>query len=307
MRVLSTFTALTAALIIAGEVSALQAQTSAKQKPAATSGKSAAAPAKPAASKPSAKGATGAIGPVAPLPRVYAPVRPRDAAPKYPWRKNITTTIFWIGETPTENNPTPNHASSWDTQWQLRYGGFDDPNRDNRTWDFRPKAFTPGLNPFYIALPFNDLTNPEIAKLIPWYKARKAVGAKSVCQSMWVAIKAGNKTCFAQWEDCGPFTTDDHKYVFEGKPPSTKGNGGAGLDVSPAVRDFLGISSGVKCDWRFCTEAEVPDGPWKRYGSNNTFLTREQRDNEELRKQYQELVRRREEWLSKQHAARIIQ
>ncbi len=306
MRVLSTFTALTAAFFVAGEMTALQAQTPAKPKSASTP---AAPAAKPAASpaRPTPKGATGAIGPVAPLPRVYAPVRPRDAAPKYPWRKNITTTIFWIGETPTENNPTPNHASSWDTRWQLRYGGFDDPNRENRTWDFRPKAFTPGLNPFYIALPFNDLTNPEIAKLIPWYKARKADGAKSVCQSMWVAIKAGNKTCFAQWEDCGPFTTDDHKYVFEGKPPSTKGNGGAGLDVSPAVRDFLGISSGVRCDWRFCTEAEVPDGPWKRYGSNNTFLTKEQRDNEALRKQYQELVRRREEWLAKQNAARIIQ
>ena len=173
------------------------AQSSGKTKPASSSKPAAS---KPAAAKPAAKpagstdtgaaskGAAGAIGPVAPLPRVYAPVRPRDVAPKYPWRKNITTTIFWIGETPTENNPTPNHASSWDTQWQLRYGGFDDPNRENRTWDFRPKAFVPGLNPFYVALPFNDMTNPEVAKRIPWYKERKAAGAKSVCQSVWIAI-----------------------------------------------------------------------------------------------------------------------
>ena len=245
------------------------------------------------------------MGPTAPLPRVYAPTRPREVAPKYPWRKSIPTTIFWIGEAPAQNNPTPNHASSWDTNWQFNYGGYDDPNKDNRTWDFRPKAFTPGLNPFYIALPFNDLTNPDIAKLIPWYKEKKAAGAKSVCQSMWIAIRSGNKTCFAQWEDCGPFTTDDHNYVFGGKPPVTKGNGGAGLDISPAVRDFLGISSGALCDWRFCSEEEVTDGPWKRYGKNNTFLTKDQRDNEVLRKQYAELVRKREEWLKTQTSVSV--
>jgi len=295
MRVIPKAFALMAALTMSGGASISQAQTAAKGKPAAS-----AATAKSPAT--STKGASGAVGAVAPLPRVYAPTRPREVAPKYPWRKSIPTTIFWIGEAPAENNPTPNHASSWDVHWQLHYGGYDDPNRDNRTWDFRPKAFTPGLNPFYIALPFNDVTNPEIAKLIPWYKTKKAEGARSVCQSMWVAVRHGNKTCFAQWEDCGPFTTDDHKYVFGGKPPMTKGNNGAGLDVSPAVRDFLGISSGAQCDWRFCTEAEVIDGPWKRYGSNNTFLTKEQRDNEALRKQYQELVRRREEWLKKQAA-----
>ena len=259
-----------------------------------------------AGTAPVAKGAAGAVGPVAPLPRVYAPVRPRDVAPKYPWRKSIPTTIFWIGESPSENNPTPNHASSWDTQWQLRYGGFDDPGRENRTWDFRPKAFTPGLNPFYVALPFNDMTNPELAKKIPWYKERKAQGAKSVCQSVWIAIKSGNKTCFAQWEDCGPFTTSDHSYVFEGKPPVNRENGGAGLDVSPAVRDFLGISSGAICDWRFCSYTEVTDGPWKRYGLNNTFVKNEEKDVEALRKQYAELVRRREEWLQKQASARVV-
>lgn len=299
MRVLPPVIVLTA--LLACNVAFAPAQSTAK-KPAdskTTAPKSTAAPAAPA------KGATGAVGPIAPLPRVYAPVQPRDVAPKYPWRKNIGTTIFWIGETPTENNPTPNHASSWDTQWQLRYGGFDDPNRENRTWDFRPKAFTPGLNPFYVALPFNDVTNPEAAKKIPWYNERKAAGAKSVCQSVWIAIRHGNKTCFAQWEDCGPFNTTDHDYVFGGKPPKNRENSAAGLDVSPAVRDFLGISSGALCDWRFCSYTEVTDGPWKRFGLNNTFVKKEHQDVEALRKQYAELVRRREEWLKTRGTSRI--
>ena len=282
-----------AAMILAVPAT-IQAQSpSAKKTPASPATTKPATPPKPA-------GLQGAVGAAAPLPRVYAPTRPREVAPKYPWRKNIPTTIFWIGEVPTENNPTPNHASSWDTKWQLNYGGFDNPARESRTWDFRPKAFTPGLNPFYVALPFNDLIHPNIARQIPWYKKKKEAGAKSVCQSVWVAIRLGNKTCFAQWEDCGPFNTDDVEYVFGGKPPKTTGNGGAGLDVSPAVRDFLGITSGALCDWRFCEDHEVPDGPWSRYGKNNTFLRQEQRESEAMKRQYADLVRRREEWLSQQ-------
>jgi hypothetical protein len=293
MRVNSKATALLTAITLAcGSVAQAQTKEKEKSTPAKT----------PATKSTSSAGASGAMGPLAPLPRVYAPTRPREVAPKYPWRKNIPTTIFWIGEPPGENNPTPNHSSSWDTNWQLNYGGFDDPNKDNRTWDFRPKGFTPGLNPFYIALPFNDVVCPDVAKLIPWYKQRKADGCKSVCQSMWIAVRFGNKTCFAQWEDCGPFNVSDSNYVFGGKPPAAKGNGGAGLDISPAVRDFLGASSGALCDWRFCTEEEVTDGPWKRYGKNNTFLTKEQRNNEALRKRYEELVKAREEWLQKQAA-----
>jgi hypothetical protein len=31
-----------------------------------------------------------------------------------PWKIGIVTTIFWIGERPTTNNPVPNDRSSWD-------------------------------------------------------------------------------------------------------------------------------------------------------------------------------------------------
>jgi hypothetical protein len=66
---------------------------------------------------------------------------------------------FWVGEQPTENNPTPNHMSSWDTEWMKNFGGYDDPDRANRTDNFTPIGFTPKQNPFYIALPYNDVVD----------------------------------------------------------------------------------------------------------------------------------------------------
>ena len=33
---------------------------------------------------------------------------------RYPWKKNIVTTVFWVGEQPSGNNPVPNRRSSWD-------------------------------------------------------------------------------------------------------------------------------------------------------------------------------------------------
>ena len=75
----------------------------------------------------------------------------------YPWHFDITATYFYIGELPTKNNPTPNTASSWDSAWDDNYGGFDDPNPAHRCpRTYAPLAFTPQLNPFYVALPYND-------------------------------------------------------------------------------------------------------------------------------------------------------
>ena len=30
------------------------------------------------------------------------------------WRRNITATVFWVGEDASQNNPVHNHASAWD-------------------------------------------------------------------------------------------------------------------------------------------------------------------------------------------------
>ena len=75
----------------------------------------------------------------------------------YQWKTGIVTTTFWVGEKACKNNPVPNHASSWDPKWAQNYGGFDDPDRANRA-EFIPANFVPQQNPFYVALPYNDVT-----------------------------------------------------------------------------------------------------------------------------------------------------
>lgn len=199
---------------------------------------------------------------------------------QYPWKKGIKATVFWIGERPTENNPVPNCKSSWDISWKWNFGGFDDPSGKNRT-GFRPADFVPRLNPFYVALPYNDVAGhgshkPEAAEVIPWYDSAYTGPGKSVCKGRWVAIQLHDRVCYAQWEDCGPFVTDDWRYVFGDARPKTKGNGGAGIDLSPAVRDYLAMGSSGIVSWRFVEVNEVAAGPWRRWGENNHFVhTRE--------------------------------
>ena len=235
------------------------------------------------------------------LPRVYTPTRTRSLRIKFPWRPRVTTTVFWIGEKPSPNNPTPNSASSWDPNWQQNYGGYDDPNKDQRAWDFRPKNFVPKLNPFYVALPFNDVVHePTARRVIPWYRnVRKAKGTRSVCKGRWIAIRYGRKICYAQWEDCGPFVTDDWAYVFGFTPPKNRHNSGAGLDVSPSVRDYLSLKSGAKCDWRFVDISEVPPGPWRKYGDNNPFARAAAVAGKKGQKSAAELQKARAEYLLK--------
>jgi hypothetical protein len=196
----------------------------------------------------------------------------------YPWHFDITATYFYIGELPTKNNPTPNTASSWDSAWDDNYGGFDDPNPANRCpRTYCPKGFTPRLNPFYVALPYNDIQKggpkPEASRVIPWYRRDKEGKYESVCRGMWVQIYYNGKYCFAQWEDCGPFVTDDWRYVFGGARPKNEKNKAAGIDISPAVRDYLGIPGGMaKVHWRFVDFHLVPGGPWAKIGKDNPFV-----------------------------------
>lgn len=196
----------------------------------------------------------------------------------YPWHFDITATYFYIGELATKSNPTPNTASSWDSLWDDNYGGFDDPNPAHRDpLTYAPKGFTPKLNPFYVALPYNDIQHggpkPEAEKVIPWYRRDKEGKYESVCRGMWVQIYYKGKYCFAQWEDCGPFNTDDWAYVFKGARPRNVSNQGAGIDISPAVRDYLGIPGGIaKVHWRFVEFNRVPGGPWARFGKDNPFV-----------------------------------
>lgn len=229
------------------------------------------------------------------------PLRPVAQAERviYPWKTHVTCTIFWIGEQPTARNPTPNCKSSWDQNWARNFGGYDDPNPVNRianhnTGEFRPRAFVPKLNPFYLALPYNDVLGwnrhkPEASRVIPWFGRMRPAPGKTVCKGRWVQIYNGSRSCYGQWEDCGPWETTDWEFVFGNKPPKTKQNGAAGIDLSPAIRDYLGLKSGQKVHWRFVEAAQVPYGPWKKYGgempaSDDPTLLAQQKYLEYLRK-----------------------
>jgi hypothetical protein len=200
---------------------------------------------------------------------------PPEPGQRYPWKKSIVTTVFWIGEQPSGNNPVPNRASSWDKNWTKNYGGFDDPNPAHRS-NYVPVKFTPRQNPFYCALPYSDKATtghrPEAPRVVPWFKEAYQGPAVSTCKGRWVAIRKGNRTVYAQWEDAGPFRTDHWQYVFGNERPKPNLNKGAGLDVSPAVRDYLGMNPTDVTDWRFVEFSEVPRGPWSTLGENNTFV-----------------------------------
>lgn len=184
------------------------------------------------------------------------------------WKYGIVATVFWVGEQPTANNPTPNDKSAWDVNWMANFGGYDDPVRRN---GYHPADFVPRLNPFYVALPYNDLAvggghRAEAPDVIPWFWMDFRGSGISLCKGRWVEIHYNGKVCYAQWEDVGPFATDHWQYVFGDERPRPNLNRGAGIDVSPAVRDFLGMPSGARVDWRFAAAHAVPDGPWKSLG-----------------------------------------
>lgn len=185
--------------------------------------------------------------------------------------------MFWVGEDATERNPVANHKSSWDSAWKESFGGFDNPDPLHRTMDFRPKTFIPRQNPFYVALPYNDVCKgehkPEASRVIPWFHREFSGKGQSVCKGRWVQIIYNKRSCFAQWEDCGPFTTEDWPYVFGDKPPVNTHNKGAGIDISPpfAIIWAFPVERPI-VHWRFVEFYRIPRGPCSSWGDNNPFV-----------------------------------
>ncbi|MES2996135.1 MAG: hypothetical protein V4733_04920 [Verrucomicrobiota bacterium] len=186
---------------------------------------------------------------------------------RLPWKRNVIATIFWIGEQPSLNNPVPNTMSAWDANWQANFGGLDDP-RHRQGWN--PAGFTPFLNPFYLALPYNDVApggvhRAEAPEVIPWFWESYRGDGISVCKGRWLAVHHKGRVCYGQWEDVGPFETTHWQYVFGKEDPRSNRNQNAGIDLSPAIRDYLGLRSGGMVEWRFVREQDVPRGPWLQF------------------------------------------
>ena len=126
-------------------------------------------------------------------------------------------------------------------------------------------------NPFYFALPYNDLTKfgykENVEVIIPWAKEAKEYGWEwpySYCKNRWIRIIYKGRFCYAQWEDVGPFETDDRHYVFGSMRPKNMVNSSVGLDISPACYNYLGIIDNDYTNWQFLEFEDVPDGPWKK-------------------------------------------
>jgi len=186
-------------------------------------------------------------------------------------------TCFYIGE--YRIGPVfvlDNRASAWTGRWVDAFGDIDHPDKRE---GFFPDGFIPGENPFYCALPYNDLTangyKENFHTRIPWAvdKTIDPAGVPpaveerewpySYCKNRWILIQHGDVACYAQWEDVGPFETDDWRYVFGKAPPENPLNGGAGIDLSPACFTYLEMSGSGLVSWRFVAFEEVPAGPWK--------------------------------------------
>lgn len=196
------------------------------------------------------------------LPAGPAPADAAGAAE--PRWKSARATVFWVGEAETEDNDhIANHKSAWDAKWAEHFGGIDD--AEDRC-GFAPCGFKPKENPFYVALPYDDMEEDGSRKarngFIPWNNPE---AKQSLLKNRWIAVRANGITCYAQWQDVGPFENDDRDYVFgaAAQPKNTKGVR-AGIDLSPAVRDCLKVGGIADVKWRHVERHEVPDGPWKK-------------------------------------------
>jgi hypothetical protein len=177
--------------------------------------------------------------------------------------RDIMATVFWVGEDADgDNDFIHNRSSAWMEDWVSAFGGVD--SNDQRC-GFNPCGFTPKENSFYFALPFNDYQENGEAKpaavlsRIPWYTGQPKEGM-SLLKNRWVKITQDNRTAYAQWEDVGPFNEDDVDYVFGNSQPKEKR---AGIDLSPATAQYLGVDGKAIVTWEFVDSAQVPDGPWK--------------------------------------------
>jgi hypothetical protein len=176
--------------------------------------------------------------------------------------KKTMTTVFWVGEEANaDNGYIHNYGSYWDPHWMKHFGGVDGPGRRS---GYHPAGFKPKQNPFYVALPFAEVDEDgklkAIAKKIPGFGESK----EPITRNRWVEIRYKGKSCFAQWQDVGPSGEDDFDWVFgTASKPKNKFGLKAGLDISPASAQYLGIEDSAHTEWRFVAANEVPDGPWK--------------------------------------------
>src|SRR2546430_10135504 len=94
-------------------------------------------------------------------PQVFVPTTSRASLTRFPWKTNIVTTVFWIGEAAGGNNPVPNFKSSWDLNWQANYGGGEK-TPSSLSPNQKPARFAPPPKPSLLFLTAKTATHPPI-------------------------------------------------------------------------------------------------------------------------------------------------
>lgn len=189
-------------------------------------------------------------------PATPAPTTTPAVRSAYPLHTQVTATMFWVGEGATpDSGYISNAQSAWDDAWADHFGGIDDPNH-RQGW--RPAGFVPKQNPFYFALPYSDNIASNRPR-IPWFKPAPA--EQSLLKNRWIRVDLGGRSVYGQWEDVGPELDSDGDYVFGTAPAQ---NRVSGLDLSPAMNDYLGLGGLGTVSWQFVDQAQVPAGPWSQ-------------------------------------------
>ena len=189
--------------------------------------------------------------------------------------KSTMTTLFWVGEPSDADNAfIANDVSYWDKEWQLSYGGVDDPLHRN---GYCLLISGPRRIPFMWRCRSASLNQLEAIILSPTLKMSPGTSRYfPPPEKSRVEIKLGDRTCYAQWQDVGPGEVDDFAFVFgDAKNPRNSFDAKAGLDVSPAEWHHLGMNNNEFTAWRFSNAADVPPGPWTEIvttSGNNYFI-----------------------------------
>lgn len=177
--------------------------------------------------------------------------------------KKTKGTVFFVGEAASEDNGYIQNTDSvyqWGSNHWLKHHGCADTEK---------KPCDGKENSFYVAVPATDMkdeeANPKVRKAMPAAWLVGATNAESSMKNRWVVVRANGKVGYGQIQDAGPFGEEDVEWVFgSATKPKSKANSYAGIDLSPALANHLGVSGVYDVEFALVIDAnDVPPGPWR--------------------------------------------
>jgi hypothetical protein len=182
----------------------------------------------------------------------------RKPSTHYPWKTNINPIVFSADKSSKVTDPS----------------GTSESIRSASETGFARDSEKHLYNSFRVALPFNDLQFPDLARHwlpIKWLRSKHRAKSGSACEDRWIEIKnAQGNVCYAQWEDVGPLRNDHAEYVFGSERPGPGDS--PGLAVSDEIARYLGLKNKLNpVSWRFVDDEDVLPGPWLKLDEGNGF------------------------------------